>query len=64
MIKYYMIPNSKELETFKEELILPLKDFSIGFDSYFDLSDDKQLKGFSYIETYNYNRNEILVRKS
>lgn len=33
-------------------------------ESNFDLSDDKQLKGFSYIETYNYNRNEILVRKS
>lgn len=43
MIKYYMIPNSKELETFKEELILPLKDFSIGFDSYFDLSEIKEI---------------------
>ena len=33
-------------------------------ESNFDLSDDKQLKGLSYIETYNYNRNEILVRIS
>lgn len=33
-------------------------------ESNFDLSDNKQLKGLSYIETYNYNRNEILVRIS
>lgn len=35
MNKFYMIPNIKELDKFNEELILPLKNFSIGFDVYF-----------------------------
>ena len=30
-----MIPNIKKLDKFNEELILPLKNFSIGFDVYF-----------------------------
>lgn len=35
MSKFYMIPNTKNLEDFKEELILPLEGYSIGFDVYF-----------------------------
>lgn len=43
MNKYYMIPNSKEIDSFKEELILPLKDFSIGFNVYFDADEIKEI---------------------
>jgi len=35
MKKFYIIPNTKELNKYDEELILPLKDFSVGFDVYF-----------------------------
>lgn len=42
MNKYYMIPNNKLLDIFKEEIILPLKDFSIGFDVYFDVNEIKE----------------------
>ena len=35
MNRFYMIPNSKNLDEFKEELILPLEGYSIGFDVYF-----------------------------
>ncbi len=36
MNKFYMIPNSKDLSKFKEELILPLEGYSIGYDVYFN----------------------------
>lgn len=39
MVKYYMIPNTKELDKFNEELILPLEGYSIGFDVYFSVSE-------------------------
>ena len=35
MKKFYIIPNTKELDKYNDELILPLKDYSIGFDVYF-----------------------------
>lgn len=35
MNKFYIIPNSKEINKFPENLILPLEDYSIGFDRYF-----------------------------
>ena len=40
---FYMIPNSKDLGKFKEELILPLKGYSIGFDVYFDALEIKKI---------------------
>lgn len=43
MNKFYMIPNNKELEMFKEELVLPLKDFSVSFDVYFDKEEIKEI---------------------
>ena len=38
-MKYYMIPYCKELDLFKEELILPIEDYSIGFDIYFSFNE-------------------------
>ena len=35
MNEFYMIPNSKDLDKFQENLILPLEGYSIGFDVYF-----------------------------
>lgn len=43
MNKFYMIPNTKEVDKFNEELILPLKDFSVGFDVYFTLEEIKEI---------------------
>ena len=34
-MKYFMIPSDKDLEKYKEELVLPLLNYSIGFDIYF-----------------------------
>ena len=39
MNKFYMIPNSKDLNKFKEELILPLEGYSIGYDTYFNVQE-------------------------
>lgn len=39
MVKYYMIPNTKNVDIFNEELILPLDGYSIGFDVYFSVND-------------------------
>lgn len=36
MNKFYMIPNSKDLSFYDDDIILPLKDYSIGFDVYFE----------------------------
>ncbi len=35
-MKYFMIPSDKELDKYKEELVLPLLNYSIGFNVYFD----------------------------
>ncbi len=35
-MKYFMIPGDKDLEKYKEELVLPLLNYSIGFNVYFD----------------------------
>ena len=32
---FYIIVNNKNVDNYKEEIILPLKDYSIGFDQYF-----------------------------
>ena len=38
-MKYYMIPSDKDLDKYREEVILPLLDYSIGFDVYFDINE-------------------------
>ena len=43
MNNYYMIPNSKDVSLFKEELILPLESYSIGFDVYFNYEEIKEI---------------------
>ncbi len=43
MNKFFMIPNKKDVSVFNEELILPLEDYSIGFDVYFSVQEIKQL---------------------
>lgn len=43
MNKFYMIPNTKEIDKFNEELILPLEDASVGFDVYFSLEEIKEI---------------------
>ena len=39
MNKFYMIPNTKDVSIFNEELILPLENYSIGFDVYFNIEE-------------------------
>ena len=39
MNKFYMIPSDKQLDKYTEELILPLENYSIGFDTYFSLEE-------------------------
>ncbi len=39
MNKFYIIPNKKEIDYFKEDLILPLEGYSIGFDVYFSIDE-------------------------
>ena len=39
MNKFYMIPSDKQLNKYKEELILPLENYSIGFDVYFNVDE-------------------------
>lgn len=43
MNKYYMIPNTKELNKFNENIILPLENYSIGFDRYFCVREIKDI---------------------
>lgn len=43
MNKYYMIPNSKNLNKFTQELILPLEEYSIGFDVYFTCEEIEKI---------------------
>lgn len=43
MNKFYMIPNSKDLNKYDEELILPLESYSIGFDRYFCVREIKDI---------------------
>ena len=43
MNKFYIIPNSKEINKFPENLILPLEDYSIGFDRYFCVREIKDI---------------------
>jgi len=40
---FYMIPNKRNLSLFKENLILPLKGYSIGFDEYFDSEEIEEI---------------------
>ena len=44
--KYLIIPNKKELKLFSNfnTFILPLKDYSIGYDVYFDIDE---INGYS-----------------
>ena len=45
--KFIIIPNKKELELYEKynfnTFILPLKDFSIGFDVYFDIKEINEI---------------------
>lgn len=43
MNEYYMIPNSKELNKFDSNIILPLENYSIGFDRYFCIREIKDI---------------------
>lgn len=43
MNKFYMIPNTKEVNKYTEEIILPLEGFSVGFDVYFSLEEIKEI---------------------
>ena len=43
MSKFYMIPNTKELNKFTENIILPLEDYSIGFSRYFCVREIKDI---------------------
>ena len=43
MNKFYIIPNNKDVNNINEELILPLDDFSIGFDVYFNVEEINEL---------------------
>ncbi len=43
MNKFYIIPNKKEIDYFKEDLILPLEGFSIGFDVYFTIDEINEI---------------------
>ena len=38
-MKYFMIPSDKTLDKYKEELVLPLLNYSIGFDIYFSCEE-------------------------
>ena len=40
---FYMIPNSKDISKFNEELILPLEGYSIGFDIYFSALEIEEI---------------------
>lgn len=40
---FYIIVNNKDLDIYKDEIILPLKDYSIGFDTYFSLEEIKEI---------------------
>jgi hypothetical protein len=55
MSKFYFIPNSKDLSKFEEELILPVFNYSIGFDVYFT---------FEEIESISKNRSvNVIINK-
>lgn len=47
--KFIIIPNKKELKLYEKynfnNFILPLKDYSIGFDAYFDIDEINELSG-------------------
>lgn len=45
-MKYYMIPNTKEIENFTEELILSLENYSIGFDVYFTSEEIEKISKY------------------
>ena len=40
---FYVIVNNKSIDLYEEEIILPLKDYSIGFDTYFSLEEIKEI---------------------
>ncbi len=39
MNKYFMIPREKDLNKYKENIILPIEEFSIGFDVYYSVKE-------------------------
>lgn len=64
---YYIIPNNKNLNIINENLILPLKDFSIGFDVYFTINEINEIsknKNVSVIINKFLHKKDIDVIKS
>ena len=64
---YYIIPNNKNLNIINENLILPLKDFSIGFDVYFTTNEINEIsknKSVSVIINKFLHKKDIDVIKS
>lgn len=43
MNKFYIIPNSKDISSIKDDLILPLKEYSIGYDVYFTIDEVNEI---------------------
>ena len=62
--EFIIIPNSKRLSSFKvNKFILPLEDYSIGFDVYFDVKEkSKQVYDFSIKKIDELKANEDVKR--
>ena len=59
--EFIIIPNSKRLSSFKvRKFILPLEDYSIGFDTYFTI---KEINRMSEIYDITVIMNKFLHRK-